>query len=82
MIAAMHKRTKISCKKLIQVAINNCMVPTIQNYIRRNYMKNTTVGVVGASTFPFAFASHFHKSVGILPQQIEKNNITFTWFNW
>ncbi|PKC58464.1 hypothetical protein RhiirA1_541059 [Rhizophagus irregularis] len=41
MIAAMHKRTKISCKKLIQEAINNCPVPTIQNYIRRNYMRNT-----------------------------------------
>ncbi|EXX56976.1 hypothetical protein RirG_211430 [Rhizophagus irregularis DAOM 197198w] len=41
MIAAMHKRTKIGCEKLIQEAINNCPVPTIQNYIRRNYMKNT-----------------------------------------
>jgi hypothetical protein len=41
MIAAMHKRTKIGCEKLIQDAINNCTVPTIQNYIRRNYMKNT-----------------------------------------
>jgi hypothetical protein len=40
MIAAMHKRTKIGCEKLIQNAINNCKVPTIQNYIRRNYMKN------------------------------------------
>jgi hypothetical protein len=41
MIAAMHKRTKIGCEKLIQEAINNCPVPTIQNYIRRNYMRNT-----------------------------------------
>jgi hypothetical protein len=41
MITVMHKRTKIGCKKLIQNAINNCTVPTIQNYIRRNYMKNT-----------------------------------------
>ncbi|CAB4477296.1 unnamed protein product [Rhizophagus irregularis] len=37
----MHKRTKIGCEKLIQEAINNCPVPTIQNYIRRNYMRNT-----------------------------------------
>jgi len=41
MIAAMHKRTKIGCENLIQNAINNCTVPAIQNYIRRNYMKNT-----------------------------------------
>jgi hypothetical protein len=41
MIVAMHKRTKIGCEKLIQDVINNCTVPTIQNYIRRNYMKNT-----------------------------------------
>ncbi|PKY34821.1 hypothetical protein RhiirB3_476066 [Rhizophagus irregularis] len=38
---AMHKRTRIGCEKLTQEAINNCPVPTIQNYIRRNYMRNT-----------------------------------------
>src|SRR5215212_3429450 len=41
MNAAMHKRTKIGCEQLIQDAINNCGVPAIQNYIKRNYMKNT-----------------------------------------
>jgi hypothetical protein len=41
MIAAMHKRTKIGCDSLIQDAINHCSVPSIQNYIKRNYMKNT-----------------------------------------
>ena len=41
MNAAMHKRTKIGCEKLIQDAINGCTVPAIQSYIKRNYMKNT-----------------------------------------
>jgi hypothetical protein len=41
MITAMHKKTKIGYEKLIQDAINNCTVPTIQNYTGRNYMKNT-----------------------------------------
>ncbi|CAB4483520.1 unnamed protein product [Rhizophagus irregularis] len=41
MVAAMHKRTKIGCEKLIQEAIDNCTVSSIQNYIKRNYMKNT-----------------------------------------
>ncbi|RHZ79614.1 hypothetical protein Glove_143g4 [Diversispora epigaea] len=40
MNAAMHKRTKIGCEKLIQKAINNCTVPAIRNYIKRNYVKN------------------------------------------
>ncbi|PKC57479.1 hypothetical protein RhiirA1_472440 [Rhizophagus irregularis] len=34
-------RTKIGCEKLIQEAIDNCAVSSIQNYIKRNYMKNT-----------------------------------------
>jgi hypothetical protein len=41
MVAAMHKRTKIGCEKLIQEAIDNCTVSSIQNYIKRNYMKST-----------------------------------------
>ncbi|EXX71680.1 hypothetical protein RirG_076300 [Rhizophagus irregularis DAOM 197198w] len=41
MIAAMHKRTKIGCENLVQDAINHCSVPYIQNYIKRNYTKNT-----------------------------------------
>ena len=41
MITAMHKRTKIECKSLIQDAINHCSVPSVQNYIKRNYAKNT-----------------------------------------
>ncbi|GET03357.1 hypothetical protein GLOIN_2v1775727 [Rhizophagus clarus] len=41
MIAAMHKRTKIGCESLIQDAINHCSVPSVQNYIKRNYAKNT-----------------------------------------
>ena len=41
MIAAMHKRTKIGCESLIQDTINQCPVPSIQNYIRRNYAKTT-----------------------------------------
>ncbi|RHZ47085.1 hypothetical protein Glove_593g46 [Diversispora epigaea] len=40
MIAAMHKRTKIGCEGLVQDAINNCSVPAVQNYIKRNYVKN------------------------------------------
>ena len=40
MIAAMHKRTKIGCKSLVQNAINQCSVPTIKNYIKRNCVKN------------------------------------------
>ncbi|PKY56610.1 hypothetical protein RhiirA4_477030 [Rhizophagus irregularis] len=39
-VAAMHKRTKIGCEKLIQEAIDNCAISSIQNYIKRNYMKN------------------------------------------
>ena len=41
MNAAMHKRTMIGCNKLVQDAINNCAVPAIRNYIKRNYIKNT-----------------------------------------
>ncbi len=41
MIAAMHKRTKIGCENLVQDAINRCSVPSIQSYIKRNYVKNT-----------------------------------------
>jgi hypothetical protein len=41
MIVAMHKRTKIGCESLVQNAINHCPVPSIQNYIKRNYVKNT-----------------------------------------
>ncbi|CAB5153416.1 unnamed protein product [Rhizophagus irregularis] len=37
----MHKRTKIGCEKLIQEVIDNCTVSSVQNYIKRNYMKNT-----------------------------------------
>ncbi|RHZ81196.1 hypothetical protein Glove_123g126 [Diversispora epigaea] len=40
MIAAIHKRTKIGCEGLVQDAINNCSVPAVQNYIKRNYVKN------------------------------------------
>ncbi|GET04708.1 hypothetical protein GLOIN_2v1775727 [Rhizophagus clarus] len=40
-IMAMHKRTKIGCESLIQDAINHCSVPSVQNYIKRNYAKNT-----------------------------------------
>ena len=38
MIAAMQK---IECESLIQDTINPCSVPSIQNYIKRNYAKNT-----------------------------------------
>ena len=48
MVAAMHKRTKISCDQLVQNAINKCAVPAIQNYIKRNYMKNTQKWVLWA----------------------------------
>ena len=41
MNAAMHKRTKVGCEKLVQDAINKCTVPSIQSYIKRNYMSNT-----------------------------------------
>ncbi|PKY39722.1 hypothetical protein RhiirA4_440230 [Rhizophagus irregularis] len=41
MNAAMHKRTKIGCEKLVQDAINDCSVPAVRNYIKRNYTKNT-----------------------------------------
>jgi len=41
MIAVMHKRTKIGCEQLVQNAINKCPIPAIQNYIKRNYLKNT-----------------------------------------
>src|SRR5438270_12084671 len=41
MIAAMHKRIKIGCEQLVQGAINKCPIPAIQNYIKRNYTKNT-----------------------------------------
>jgi hypothetical protein len=41
MNAAIHKRTKVGCENLVQEAISNCAVPAIQNYIKRNYIKNT-----------------------------------------
>src|SRR5256885_17238325 len=54
MITAMHKRTKISCENLVQDAINRCTVSSIQNYIRRNYMRNTQQWALWACQhFPF-----------------------------
>ena len=41
MVMTMHKITRIGCESLIQDAINCCSVPAIQNYIKRNYTKNT-----------------------------------------
>jgi hypothetical protein len=41
MVFAMHKRTRIGCEDIIQQAISQCPVPTIQQYIVRNYQKNT-----------------------------------------
>ncbi|CAG8785124.1 958_t:CDS:1, partial [Gigaspora rosea] len=34
-------RTRPGCEKLIQQAIEECPVPNIQQYIQRNYFKNT-----------------------------------------
>src|SRR5436305_1916449 len=44
--------------------------------------KYTELGVVGVTTFPFAFASHLHEPVGIISQRIEKINVSIIWFNW
>lgn len=41
MAAAMHKRTKIGCEKLVQEAIKCSTVPAVRKYIERNYQKNT-----------------------------------------
>ncbi|GES97801.1 hypothetical protein GLOIN_2v1777773 [Rhizophagus clarus] len=41
MNAAMHKRTKVGCEKLVQDAINGCAISAIRNYIQQNYAKNT-----------------------------------------
>ncbi|GES83591.1 hypothetical protein GLOIN_2v1777773 [Rhizophagus clarus] len=41
MIQAMHKITKVGCESIIQQAIDECPVPTIKQYIKRNFMKNT-----------------------------------------
>ena len=41
MVAAMHKRTKIGCERLIQDAIDSCPISIIKNYIQRNYKNNT-----------------------------------------
>lgn len=41
MNAAMHKRMKVGCEKLVQDAINGYAISAIQNYIQRNYAKNT-----------------------------------------
>ena len=41
MIIAMHKRTKIGCKRVIQDTLEACQVSAIKNYIKRNYMNNT-----------------------------------------
>ena len=38
---AMHKKMKIGCELLVQQAINECPVSTIQRYISRNFAKNT-----------------------------------------
>jgi len=38
---AMHKKTKIGCELLVQQAINECPISTIQRYISRNFAKNT-----------------------------------------
>ena len=51
-------------------------------YQEKLFEKYTAVGVVGAPTFTFAFASHLYESVGILSQRIEEINIFVTWFNW
>ncbi|CAB4379012.1 unnamed protein product [Rhizophagus irregularis] len=41
MIYAMHKITKVGCESIIQQAIDEYPVPTIKQYIKRNFMKNT-----------------------------------------
>ena len=41
MLLAMHKRTRIGCEDVIQQAISQCPVPSIQQYIIRNYQTNT-----------------------------------------
>lgn len=41
MVMAMHKTTKIGCERLVAEAINQSSIPDIQNYIQRNYQKNT-----------------------------------------
>ncbi|PKC51911.1 hypothetical protein RhiirA1_482685 [Rhizophagus irregularis] len=59
MITAMHKRTKIGCENLVQDAINHCSVPYIQNYIKRNYMKNTEKwGLWARQHSPCFYRSH------------------------
>ena len=40
MIQAMYKRTRIGCENLVQQAINECPIPTIKQYISRNYTRN------------------------------------------
>ena len=41
MVHAMHKRTRIGCEDLVRQAINECPIPTVKQYILRNYVKNT-----------------------------------------
>ena len=36
----MYKRTRIGCENLVQQAINECPIPTIKQYISRNYTRN------------------------------------------
>lgn len=39
MIQAIYKKTRIGCESLVEQAINECMVPTIKQYIQRYYTK-------------------------------------------
>jgi len=43
MVLAMHKKTNISCKQLINEAVRLCInsIPNICSYIEKNYKKNT-----------------------------------------
>ncbi|CAG8810931.1 7345_t:CDS:2, partial [Gigaspora margarita] len=81
MIAAMYKRTRIGCEKLIQDAINCSTVPAVQNYIERNYKKIHSSGPCGHDNIPPAFASYLYEPAGILSQRIEKNHVFVLWIN-
>ncbi len=41
MILAMHKRTKVGCDEVVEEAIHHCSVPSIKQYISRQYKKSS-----------------------------------------
>ncbi|RHZ45070.1 hypothetical protein Glove_692g37 [Diversispora epigaea] len=78
MIQAMYKRTKIGCEVLIQQAIEECPVPTIKQYIKRYYLKNTRQWALWARQHsPLLLQVHVTKSLRLIKKGTDSEYVAF-----